>query len=85
MDGDVKIVIHILNRVPSKLVSKMSYELWTGYKPSLNYIRAWGCPAETMIFNSNVDKLKPKTVSYHFLSYPEKSKSFLFLLSRRAY
>jgi pyoverdine/dityrosine biosynthesis protein Dit1 len=32
----LKIVIHILNRVPSKSMSKTSYELWTGYKPSLN-------------------------------------------------
>jgi transposase InsO family protein len=35
----LKIVIHILNRVPSKSVSKTSYELWTGHKPLLNYIR----------------------------------------------
>jgi hypothetical protein len=34
----LKTVIHIVNRVPSKLVSKMSYELWTGYKLSLNYL-----------------------------------------------
>jgi hypothetical protein len=35
----LKTVIHILNRVPSKSVSKTSYELWTRHKPSLNYIR----------------------------------------------
>jgi hypothetical protein len=34
----LKPVIHILNRVPSKSVSKMPYELWTGHKPSLNYL-----------------------------------------------
>jgi hypothetical protein len=34
----LKIVIHILNRVPSKSVSKTPYELWTGHKLSLNYI-----------------------------------------------
>jgi hypothetical protein len=35
----LKTVIHILNRVPSKSVSKTPYELWTGHKSSLNYIR----------------------------------------------
>jgi hypothetical protein len=60
----LKTVVHILNRVPSKLVSKMSYELWTRHKPSLNYIRVWGCPAEAKIFNPNAGKLEPKTVSY---------------------
>jgi hypothetical protein len=34
----LKTIIHILNRVPSKSVSKTSYELWTGHKPSLNYL-----------------------------------------------
>jgi hypothetical protein len=33
----LKTVIYILNRVPSKSVSKMSYELWTGRRPLLNY------------------------------------------------
>jgi hypothetical protein len=74
----LKTVIHILNRVPSKSVSKTSYELWTEHKPSLNYIRVWGCPAEANIFNPNAGKLEPKTVSCHFIGYPEKSKGFRF-------
>jgi hypothetical protein len=56
----------------------MSYELWTGHKPSLNYLYIWGCPAEAKIFNSNIGKLEPKTVSYHFISYLQKSKGFYF-------
>jgi hypothetical protein len=59
-------------------VSKTPYELWTGHKPSLNYIRVWGCPAEVKIFNSNAGKLEPKTVSCHFIDYPEKFKGFRF-------
>jgi hypothetical protein len=34
----LKTIIHILNRVPSKSVSKTSSELWTGHKSSLNYL-----------------------------------------------
>jgi hypothetical protein len=74
----LKTVIHILNWVPSKLVSKIPYELWTGHKPSLNYLHVWGCPAEAKIFNPNIGKLKSKTVSCHFVGYPEKSKGFRF-------
>jgi hypothetical protein len=68
----LKTVIHILNRIPSKSVSKMSSELWTGHKHSLNYLRVCGCPAEANIFNQNTGKLEPMTVSYHFIDYLEK-------------
>jgi hypothetical protein len=56
----------------------MLYELWTVHKSSLNYLCVWGCPVEAKIFNPNTGKLEPKTVSYHFIGYPEKSKSFRF-------
>jgi hypothetical protein len=78
MDVGVKNVIHILNWVSSKSVSKTSYELWTGCKHSLNYHRVWDCPTETKIFNPNAGKLDSKTVSCHFIVYPEKSKGFHF-------
>jgi hypothetical protein len=74
----LKTVIHILNRVPNKSVLKMSYKLWTGHKPSLNYLRVWGCHVEAKIFNRNTDKLETKNVSCHFIGYPEKSKCFRF-------
>jgi hypothetical protein len=34
----LKTVVHILNRVSSKSVPKTPYELWTGRKPTLNYL-----------------------------------------------
>jgi hypothetical protein len=74
----LKTAIHILNQVPNKSVSKTPYELWIGHKPSLNYIHLWGCSAEAKIFKSNTGKLKLKTVSCHFIGYPEKSKGFRF-------
>jgi hypothetical protein len=66
----LKPVIHILNRVSSKSVSKTPYELWIVHKHSINYLRVWSCPAEAKIFNPNADKLEPKTVSCHFIGYP---------------
>jgi hypothetical protein len=74
----LKTANYILNWVPSKSVIKTPYELWTEHKPSLNYLCVWGCPVEAKIFNSSADKLEPKTVSCHFIGYPEKSKGFHF-------
>ena len=74
----LKTVIHNLHRVPSKSVPKTPYELWTGKEPSLNYLRVWGCPAEAKVFNPNIGKLDSKTVSCHFIGYPEKSKGYHF-------
>jgi hypothetical protein len=42
----LKIIEHIINCVPSKLVSKTPYELWIGRKSNINYLHIWGCPAE---------------------------------------
>jgi hypothetical protein len=73
----LKTVIHILNRVPSKSVSKTPYELWTERVPSLKYLRVWGSPTEAKVFNPNIRNLDPKTVSCHFIGYPKKSKVFV--------
>jgi hypothetical protein len=59
----LKTIVHILNRVLSKSVSKTSYELWTGRKPTLNYLYLWGCPTEAKLFNLSIGKLDPKTIS----------------------
>ena len=38
----------------------------------------WGCPAEAKVFNPNIGKLDSKTVSCHFIDYPDKSKGYDF-------
>jgi hypothetical protein len=72
----LKTAAHIINRVPSKSVPKTPYELWTSRKPSINYLHIWGCPAEAKIFNPQLGKLDPKTISCHFIGYPDKSKGY---------
>jgi hypothetical protein len=74
----LKTVIHILNRVPSKSVPKTPYEICTGRKPTLNYLYVWGYPAEAKLFNPSIGKLDPKTMSCHFIGYPDRSKGFCF-------
>jgi hypothetical protein len=38
----------------------------------------WGYPAEAKVFNPNIGKLDSKTVSCHFIGYPNKSKGYRF-------
>jgi hypothetical protein len=37
-----------------------------------------GCSAEAKLFNQSIEKLDHKTVSCHFIDYPDKSKGFRF-------
>jgi hypothetical protein len=79
----LKTAIHILNRVSSKSVSKIPYELWSGRVRSLNHLRVWGSPAEAKVFNPNIRKLDPKIVSCHFICHLEKFKGFHFYCPNR--
>jgi hypothetical protein len=74
----LKTAAHILNRVPSKSVPKTPFELWNGRKSSLNYLKVWGCPAEAKLFDPQQKKLDSKTISCHFIGYPNKSKGYKF-------
>ena len=55
----LKTTTHIINRILSKSVPKISYELWIGRKPTLNYLRVWDCRAKVRIFNPQLKKLDP--------------------------
>ena len=56
----LKTAAHILNLAPTKSAPNIPYEMWTGRKPSLNYLRVWGCRAEARIFNPQLKKSDPK-------------------------
>uniref|UniRef100_A0A2N9I4J9 Integrase catalytic domain-containing protein n=1 Tax=Fagus sylvatica TaxID=28930 RepID=A0A2N9I4J9_FAGSY len=74
----LKTAMYILNRVPTKSVPRTPFELWTGWKPSLNHFRVWGCPAEVKIYNPMEKKLDPKTTRCFFIGYPPHSKGYRF-------
>jgi hypothetical protein len=40
-------------------------------------LRVWGSP-EAKVFNPNIAKLDPKTVTCHFIGYPDRSKGYHF-------
>ncbi|KAL1565130.1 hypothetical protein AAHA92_07386 [Salvia divinorum] len=74
----LRTVVYILNRVPSKVVPKTPFELWTSRKPSLQHLHVWGCPAEARVYSPQEKKLDFRTVSGYFIGYPEKSKGYRF-------
>jgi hypothetical protein len=74
----LKTTTYILNRVPTKAANKTPYELWTGRKPSLQYFRIWGCPAEARPYRSQEKKLDERTVSCYFIGYAERSRGYKF-------
>ena len=51
--------------------------------PHLTTCVCVGSPAEAKVFNPNIGKLYPKTVSYHLFGYTEKSKCFRFYCPER--
>ena len=51
--------------------------------PHLTTCVCGGSPAETKVFNPNIGKLYPKTVSCHLFGYIEKSKGFRFYCPER--
>ncbi|KAK9117691.1 hypothetical protein Sjap_016638 [Stephania japonica] len=74
----LKTAVYILNRVPTKAVSKTPFELLKGWKPSLRHIRVWGCPCKVRIYNPHEKKLDPRTISGYFIGYAERSKGYRF-------
>jgi hypothetical protein len=74
----LKIANYLLNRVPSKVVQKIPFELWTNRKPSLRHLHVWGCPAEARIYNPHEKTLDSRMISGYFLGYPEESKGYVF-------
>ena len=69
---------YILNQVPSKSVSKTSYELWSQKKPSLRHFHVWGCKVEVRPYNPQSKKLDPKTISGYFIGYCVGSRGSRF-------
>ena len=71
---------HVLNRVPNKNKDQTPYEMWIGRKPSLSYLRTWGCLAKVNVPIPKKRKLGPKTVDCVFLGYAQRSIAYRFLV-----
>ena len=77
--GDsLRTAAYMLNRIPSKVVAKTPYELWTNSTLSLKLFYVWGCPIEARPYKPHENKLDSRNVSCYFVGYPEKTKGFKF-------
>ncbi|KAJ9561641.1 hypothetical protein OSB04_006801 [Centaurea solstitialis] len=67
---------NILNKVPTKSVEKTPYEIWTGKKPKLSFLKIWGC--EVYVKRTVTEKLKPKSDKCIFVGYPKNTLGYYF-------
>ncbi|KAJ9567681.1 LOW QUALITY PROTEIN: hypothetical protein OSB04_003647 [Centaurea solstitialis] len=75
----LKTANYICNRTPTKAIKGTPFELWNGYKPSLNHFHVWGCKAETREYHvEKLSKVDSRSLSAFFIGYSEKSKGFKF-------
>jgi hypothetical protein len=65
-----------LNRVPTKSVDRIPYEIWTGKHPRLSFLKVWGCEAYVKHLMS--DKLATKSEKCFFVGYPRETKGYYF-------
>ena len=72
----LEIAAFLLNRIPSKAVDKTPYELWTGTRPGLSFLKIWGC--EAYVKRQAFDKLASKSDKCLFVGYPRKQKGTTF-------
>ena len=70
----------IINRTPSKAIEKTPYEIWTGQKPIMSFLRIWGCEAHVKRLTS--DKLASKTDKCLFVGYPKETKGYYFYIPK---
>jgi hypothetical protein len=71
---------HVLNRILNRNKETTPYENWVGRKPSLSYLRTWGCLAKVNVPISKKRKLRPKTADCVFLGYAHHSIAYRFLV-----
>ena len=71
--------VHLLNRSSiCVLDDKTSYEAWHGRKPTVNYLRIFGCLAFVKELN-HVGKLDDRSSPGVFIGYAEGAKDYPML------
>jgi hypothetical protein len=68
--------VFTLNRVPTKSIEMTPYEIWTGKRHRLSFLKVWGCEAYVKRLMS--DKLTPKLDKCFFVRYPRETKVYYF-------
>ena len=71
---------HVLNKVSNKNQDQTPYGMWNGRKPSLSYLRTWGCLTKVNVPIPKKRKLGLKKVDCVFLGYAQRSMAYRFLV-----
>jgi hypothetical protein len=71
---------HVLKRIPMVKEEKTPNEKWVGRKPSLLYLRTWGCMGKINVPINKKRKLGPRTVDCIFLGYASCSIAYKLLV-----
>lgn len=69
----------VQNRLPSRAVDKMPFELWTGRVPNLAELRVFGCEAYVHIPDQKRKKFDPRARKLIFVGYSSQHKGYRFL------
>jgi uncharacterized membrane protein YgcG len=73
----VATAVHILNVSPTKAVkNKTPFEVWSGRKPDVSYLKIFGCIAYGLIDQHNRRKLDSKAQKFIFVGYCSNSKGY---------
>lgn len=70
---------YLQNRLPSRVVKRTPFELWTGRKSDIGHFRVFGCEAYVHIPDVKRSKLDQKAVKLRFVGYSEDHKGYRFL------
>ena len=70
-------MVFILNHALTKaLTGKTSFEAWYGRKPSMSFLRTFGCIGHIRKTKPNLTKLKDRSTPMVFLGYAEGTKAY---------
>ena len=73
----VSTAVFILNRAPTKaLKGKTPFEAWHGRKPSVAFMRTFGCIVHVKNTKPGLTKLEDRSTKMVFLGYEEGSKAY---------
>jgi hypothetical protein len=61
-----------LNRVPTKSVKRIPYEIWSRKHLGLSFLKVWEC--EAYVKRLMLEKLTPKSDKCFFVLYPRETK-----------
>ena len=70
-------VVFILNRAPTKALNgRTPFEAWHGRKPSVAFMRTFGCIGHVKNTKPGLTKLEDRSTKMVFLDYEEGSKAY---------